>query len=73
MHLKSLTITNFRKFETENNTVYFVASRANTTGETVPPSKNNVASDTTLIVRKNNSGKTTVTKALERLLDTNNN
>lgn len=71
MYLKSLTITNFRKFQTENNTVYFVASRTKTIEETIPSNKNNVASDTTLIVGKNNSGKTTVTKALEKLLDNN--
>lgn len=69
MHLKSLTITNFRKFENENNTVHFVASGTREIGKVEPTNDNNVASATTLIVGKNNSGKTTVTKALEKLLD----
>ncbi len=72
MYLKSLTISNFRKFENENNTVHFVAAEAHSVGSSKLSSDNNVASATTLIVGKNNSGKTTVTKALEKLLDDSN-
>ena len=61
MHLKSLTISNFRKFGTINNTIDFVASNE--------VSANLVSSSTTLIVGKNNAGKTTTTKALEKILD----
>jgi len=61
MHLKSLTISNFRKFGTTNNTIDFVASNSGHT--------NLVSSSTTLIVGKNNAGKTTATKALEKILD----
>jgi putative ATP-dependent endonuclease of OLD family len=61
MHLKSLTISNFRKFGTINNTIDFVASNKQST--------NLVSSSTTLIVGKNNAGKTTATKALEKILD----
>lgn len=69
MHLKSLKIKNFRKFGTENNTVEFVDSKdfLNQQGE-----KNiNIAPITTLIVGKNNSGKTTITKVLEKLVKIN--
>lgn len=61
MHLKSLTISNFRKFGITNNTIDFVASKG--------ASENLVSSSTTLIVGKNNAGKTTATKALEKILD----
>jgi|AntAceMinimDraft_9_1070365.scaffolds.fasta_scaffold22147_1 predicted ATP-dependent endonuclease of OLD family len=65
MYLKSLKIKNFRKFGDKNNTVEFVGSKG------IPlQSKNiNIALSTTLIVGKNNSGKTTVTEALKRLED----
>lgn len=72
MHLKSLTVTNFRKFENENNTVHFVASNVSEIEGSDSSSSNNVASATTLIVGKNNSGKTTVTKALDKLLNDSN-
>lgn len=64
MYLKSLKIKNFRKFGDKNNIVEFVGSKG------IPlQSKNfNIALSTTLIVGKNNSGKTTVTEALKRLL-----
>lgn len=84
MYLKSFTITNYRKFENEDNTVYFVANKKKTedvivsaeTNDSVETSDEiaseggvNIASSTTLIVGKNNAGKTTVTKALEKILD----
>lgn len=72
MYLKSLTVTNFRKFENENNTVHFVASNDSEIEGSDSSSSNNVASATTLIVGKNNSGKTTVTKALDKLLNDSN-
>ena len=61
MHLKSLTISNFRKFGITNNTVDFVASKG--------VGNNLISTSTTLIVGKNNAGKTTATKALEKILD----
>ncbi|MEW6087721.1 MAG: AAA family ATPase [bacterium] len=63
MHLKSLKITNFRKFGSENNTVEFVGSK-----DIYSKSPINIAPSTTLIVGKNNSGKTTITKALNKFL-----
>ncbi len=64
MHLKSLKITNFRKFGQENNIVEFVGAK----DISLKSSTINVAPSTTLIVGKNNSGKTTVTEALRKFL-----
>jgi predicted ATP-dependent endonuclease of OLD family len=66
MYLKSLKIKNFRKFGDENNCVEFVDSKEGLQTNTI-----NVATATTLIVGKNNSGKTTITKALTKLIDSN--
>ena len=66
MHLKSLKISNFRKFGDTGNEIEFVASNTST-----PDSHNRIACSTTLIVGKNNSGKTTVTKALQKLVTNN--
>tara|TARA_R110002126_G_C10490543_1_gene503781 strand:- start:24627 stop:26642 length:2016 start_codon:yes stop_codon:yes gene_type:complete len=65
MYLKSLTINNFRKFGTSNNKVEFVDANnlISTKG------KMNIAPTTTLIVGKNNSGKTTIIHALEKLIN----
>ena len=65
MYLKSLKIKNFRKFGDKNNIVEFVGSK----GIPLKFENINIALSTTLIVGKNNSGKTTVTEALKRLLD----
>lgn len=62
MYLKSLQITNFRKFGSTKNIIEFVDSKDNLQKNDI-----DIASATTLIVGKNNSGKTTITKALERL------
>ncbi len=62
MHLKSFKIENFRKFGKENNIIEFVDSKENLQGNI------NIASASTLIVGKNNSGKTTITKALEKII-----
>ena len=61
MYLKSLQITNFRKFSNNENIIEFVDSKKSLQ-ENI-----NIALATTLIVGKNNSGKTTITKALEIL------
>ncbi len=66
MHLKSLQIINFRKFSRENNTVEFVASSADFSKE---KTHNSVAASTTLIVGRNNAGKTTVANALHKLIN----
>ena len=64
MYLKSLKINNFRKFGENDNIIEFVDSKDN-----LQEYKDiNIASSTTLLVGKNNSGKTTVTRVLEKLL-----
>ena len=63
MYLKSFKITNFRKFGSTNNLVKFVDAKDGLNTDEI-----NVAKATTLIVGKNNSGKTTITTALDKLI-----
>lgn len=67
MHLESLTIKNYRKFHSIDNKIYFVHPETIdiTKGEKQP--KSVIASSTTLIIGKNNTGKTTVANALNML------
>ena len=72
MYLQSVQITNFRKFGSKNNIVEFVQSDYKKTvknNSDDPTSKSFVACATTLIIGKNNAGKTTVTKALKQVID----
>jgi len=62
MHVSSLKITNYRKFGDSDNVVGFVDSSSSNAKDNI------VASSTTLVIGKNNSGKTTVTKALELII-----
>jgi predicted ATP-dependent endonuclease of OLD family len=64
MYLKSFSIENFRKFRKDKNEIYFVNAEDYTKEEAI-----SIACKTTLIVGKNNSGKTTVVEALKRLRD----
>lgn len=68
MHLKSLKISNFRKFGSSNNIVDFVASKDNALQQ---ENINTIAASTTLIVGKNNAGKTSITKALKKIINEN--
>ncbi|MCF7886384.1 MAG: AAA family ATPase, partial [Candidatus Marinimicrobia bacterium] len=70
MFMKSLKINNFRKFGTNNNTIEFV--EASSYREESDEEEINLAPTTTLIVGKNNSGKTTITKALSKLINSKN-
>ncbi|MDF0479907.1 ATP-dependent endonuclease [Vagococcus sp. PNs007] len=63
MYLKSLKLTNFRKFRDGEN-VLEIAHESNKYEE---PSKLNVSKNTTMIVGRNNSGKTTVLGLLSKL------
>ena len=65
MYLKSIKIKNFRKFGDKNNIIEFVGSK----DLTHKYREINIAPSTTLIVGKNNSGKTTVTEALYSLIN----
>lgn len=64
MYLKSLEIKNFRKFGDKNNIVEFINSKDTPEGTEI-----NVAQNTTLIIGKNNSGKTTIIEALDTLVN----
>ena len=63
MYLKSLKIKNFRKFGEDSNLIEFVDSKDGLQADSI-----NIATATTLIVGKNNSGKTTITRALDKLI-----
>lgn len=63
MYLKRLEITNFRKFGTKYNNIEFVDANDHLQKEEI-----NISSATTLIIGKNNSGKTTISIALDKLL-----
>ncbi|MEJ6078818.1 ATP-dependent endonuclease [Vibrio sp. 1-Bac 57] len=69
MYLESLEITNFRKFGTKNNKIEFVQSDYNKTIQDPSDKKSFVACATTLVIGKNNAGKTTVTKALHQIIN----
>lgn len=66
MYLKKIEISNFRKFRTENNIIEFVDAESMQKHKKV--GNINIAPVTTLIVGKNNSGKTTVATVLEKLI-----
>lgn len=88
MFLKRLKLTNYRKFSVEQNVVEFISSKivkkqedenaeeTVTTEETKEVSGKigeiDVASDTTLIIGKNNAGKTTIITALDNLINHSN-
>lgn len=66
MYLRSLKIKNYRKFGDKNNNIEFVGSKG------FKEKNYTIAPATTLIVGKNNSGKTTVTKALDTSINNRN-
>ncbi|WP_025821673.1 AAA family ATPase [Shewanella marina] len=67
MYLQSVKIENFRKFGVLNNVVEFVTPYTNKAYKE-KDIKNSVSSATTLIVGKNNVGKTTITAALQQAI-----
>ena len=82
MYLKKIQMKNFRKYREKNNTFAFVSS-GNIRKNDIKNDKNNekedalkkvdVASATTLIVGKNNTGKTSVIQALLKTINNNEN
>ena len=69
MYLKSLTLINFRKFRESSNKVELTAKELST--KTNEDDKYNIASAVTLLVGKNNAGKTTIIQALDKLVNNN--
>lgn len=69
MYLKSLTLINFRKFRESSNKVELTAKELST--KTNENDKYNIASSVTLLVGKNNAGKTTIIQALDKLVNNN--
>ncbi len=62
MYLKSIEMINYRKFEASENKIEFVDNISRREGL-------NIAEKSTLIVGKNNSGKTSVITALDKLIN----
>ncbi len=78
MYLKSIQMKNFRKYREENNTVMFVNSdgvrgkmAASGAAESKAKPQIDVASATTLIVGKNNAGKTSIIHAFLKIIKNN--
>lgn len=85
MYLKSLKLTNYRKFSAEQNEIEFISSKLIKVDKKIGNQNNkdivengssneeiteiDVASDTTLIIGKNNAGKTTIITALDTLIN----
>ena len=85
MFLKRLKLTNYRKFSSEKNIVEFISSKIVLNQDNDDINDNfeensvqndcdeiDVASDTTLIIGKNNAGKTTIITALDNLINHSN-
>ncbi|MHA2849776.1 AAA family ATPase [Vibrio harveyi] len=70
MYLESLTIENYRKFRNKNNVINFVEpSNIETMEANEEDSKSVIGPSTTLIIGKNNAGKTTIANALRLLCE----
>lgn len=80
--LKRLKLTNYRKFSSEKNIVEFISSKIVLNQDNFDNNDNfvensiqndceeiDIASDTTLIIGKNNAGKTTIITALDNLIN----
>lgn len=67
MYLESFKISNYRKFGSDNNVISFVGGSSLSNKDANDSS--NIASSSTLIIGKNNTGKTTITNALDLLVN----
>lgn len=67
MYLKSIKIRNFRKFRENDNVIQFTDAESYEKHSQQEGVEVNVASTVTLVVGKNNAGKTTIIRALEKL------
>lgn len=70
MYLKKFKLINFRKFSDENNEIELINSQ--TTKNADDKNEINIASSSTLIVGKNNAGKTTIVEGLNKLVQNTN-
>lgn len=68
MYLKSLRMQNFRKYGEFDNEVEFVNGNGLRNKDKKEDEGINIAESTTLIVGKNNAGKTTIVEALRKLI-----
>lgn len=71
MYFKSLRICNFRKFGRGNNLFGFADVESYEKQKNNNETDVNIASTVTLVVGKNNAGKTTIVQALDRLINNN--
>ncbi|HHG3529927.1 TPA: ATP-dependent endonuclease [Vibrio parahaemolyticus] len=70
MYLESLTIENYRKFRNKNNVINFVEpSNIETIDASEDDNMSVIGPSTTLIIGKNNAGKTTIANALRLLCE----
>ena len=75
MYLESFTIKNYRKFGENDNTVYFVNANEihhSSNNDDDRESKPSISPSSTLIIGKNNAGKTTITNALAFITEVRN-
>lgn len=68
MYIKKFRLENYRKFYKKENTINFVSSKL-LENKNMKEKEIDVASDTTLIIGKNNAGKTTIITALDNLIN----
>lgn len=71
MYFKSLKMVNFRKFRTTENIIEFADAESYEKQKCDNEGDVNVASTVTLVVGKNNAGKTTIIQALDKLVNHN--
>lgn len=69
MYFEKIELTHFRKFNDKDNQIMFVKNNLTNNDD---KDKVDVGSDTTLIVGKNNVGKTTIITALDKLINKGN-
>lgn len=69
MYFKSLKLHNFRKFRTTENIIEFADAESYEKQKQDNTKDVNVASTVTLVVGKNNAGKTTIIQALDKLVN----
>lgn len=71
MYFKSIKIQNFRKFRITENLIEFADAESYEKHKYDNKADVNVASTVTLVVGKNNAGKTTIVQALDKLVNRN--